>query len=75
MQVLYTLEILTDQGTQFMNQTPRIFEEIITVVEWANNEVNRQIRNILADEECKPDWPQVLCMPEKLLSSSVNKYS
>ena len=41
------------------------------IVERANKEVNRHIRNILADDECIPDWPQMLCMTEKLLNSTV----
>ena len=41
------------------------------IVERANKEVNRHIRNILADEDCIQDWPQMLCMTEKLLNSSV----
>jgi hypothetical protein len=75
------LEILTDQGTQFMNQTLTHLASVSDhltiayskdengIVERANKEVNRHIRNILADEECIPDWPQMLCMTEKLLNS------
>ena len=64
------LEILTDQGTQFMNQTLTNLASVsgirhhVTIpyskeengiVERANKEVNRHIRNILADEECIQD--------------------
>ena len=40
------------------------------IVERANKEVNRHIRNILADKDCIPDWPQ---MTEKLLNRSVKQ--
>ena len=40
-------------------------------MERANKEVNRHIRNILADKEIVENWPQMLCMTEKLLNSSV----
>ena len=41
------------------------------IVERDDKEVNRHIRDILVDEECTQDWPQRLCMTEKLLNSSV----
>jgi len=82
------LEILTDQGTQFMKQTlthlasisgikhhvttPYSKEENV-IVERAKKEVNRQIRNILTDKDCIPDWPQILCVTEKILNSSVKQ--
>jgi transposase InsO family protein len=82
------LEIMTDQGTQFMNQTlthlatlsgmkhhvsiPYSKEEN-GIVERANKEVNRHIRNIVADKDCVHDWPKLLCMTEKLLNSSVKQ--
>ena len=40
------------------------------IVERANKQVNRHIRNILPDKDCMPDWPQMLCMTEKLLNNS-----
>ena len=43
------------------------------IVERANKEINRHIRNILADKELVENWPQMLCMTEKLLNSSVKK--
>jgi len=43
------------------------------IVERANKEVKRSIQNILADEECIPEWPQLLCTIEKLLNSSVKQ--
>ena len=82
------LEIVTDQGSQFMNQTLQSFATLTGVrhhgtipyskeengiVERANKEVNRHIRNILADKEIVENWPQMLCMTEKLLNSSVKK--
>ena len=42
-------------------------------MERANKEVNRHIRNILSDKECVANWPQMLCMTEKLLNSSVKQ--
>ena len=82
------IEIMTDRGTQFMNQTlthlttisgirhhlsiPYSKEEN-GIVERANKEVNRHIRNILADTECIHEWPQMLCMIEKVLNSSIKQ--
>ena len=43
------------------------------IVERANKEVNRHIRNILADKDCITDWPQMLCLTENLLYSSVKQ--
>jgi hypothetical protein len=37
-------------------------EEENDIVERANKEVNRHIRNILADKECVDNLPQMLCM-------------
>ena len=42
-------------------------------MERANKEVNRHIRNILSGQECEANWPQMLCMTEKLLNSSVKQ--
>ena len=86
-------EIVTDQGSQFVNQTLQSFATLTGVrhhmgiaygttpyskeengiVERANKEVNRHIRNILADKEFVDNWPQMLCLTEKLLNSSVKK--
>ena len=33
----------------------------------------RHIRNILADKECIQELPQILCMTEKLLNSSIKQ--
>jgi len=41
------------------------------IVERANKEVNRHIRNILFDKNVIPNWSKMLCMTEKLLNSSV----
>ena len=88
MQVCTLLEILTDQGTQFMKQTLSHLAAVSSirhhvtipyskeengVVERTNKEVNRHIRNILADKDCIPDWPPMLCMTEKLLNSPVKQ--
>ena len=35
------------------------------IVERANKEVNRHIRNILLDKECVTNWTQMICMTEK----------
>jgi len=83
-----SLEIMTDYGTQFMNKTFDGFSTLSGIrhhssipysneengiVERANKEVNRHIRNILSDKECVANWPQMLCMTEKLLNSSVKQ--
>ena len=39
----------------------------------ANKEVNQHIRNILADKHCIHEWPQMLCMTEKLLNSIIKQ--
>jgi len=41
-----------------------------SIVERANKEVNRHIRNILVDKECIHEWPQMLRMTETFLNSS-----
>ena len=41
------------------------------IVERENKEINRHTRNILAEKECVDDWPQMFCVTEKLLESSV----
>ena len=79
---------MTDYGTQFMNKTFDGFSTLSGIrhhssipysneengiVERANKEVNRHIRNILSDKECVANWPQMLCMTEKLLNSSVKQ--
>ena len=79
---------MTDYRTQFMNKTLEGFttfsgirhlssipysKEENGIVERANKEVNRHIRNILSDKECAANWPQMLCMTEKLLNSSVKQ--
>jgi len=43
------------------------------IAERANKEVNRHIQNILSDHECVKNWPQMLCMTEKILNSSVKQ--
>jgi len=82
------LEIMTDYGSQFMKKTLEGFaalsgirhhsnipysKEENGIVGRANKEVNRHIRNILSDKECVANWPQMLCMTEKLLNSSVKQ--
>ena len=82
------MEIITDGWTQFMNSTlthlttisgichylsiPHSNEEN-GIVERANKEVNRRIRNILADKDCIHELPKMLCMTEKLLNSSIKQ--
>ena len=55
-----------------MGSIPYLKEEN-GIVERANKEVNRYTRNILLDKECVANWPQMLCMTEKLLNSSVKQ--
>jgi len=66
------LEILTDQGTQFMNQT---LTHLASISIYLIKEVNRNIRNILADKNCMPDWPQMLCMTKNSLAAPLKKPS
>ena len=71
------LEIMTDCGSQFMNATLEGYATLTGVrhhstipyskeengiVERANKEVNRHIRNISSDHECVKNWPQMLCI-------------
>ena len=42
-------------------------------MERANKEVTRHIRNILSENECVANWPQMLCMTQWLLNSSVKQ--
>ena len=39
------------------------------IISSANKEVIRHIRNILADKECVDNWPKMLCMTKRMLSS------
>jgi hypothetical protein len=79
---------MTDYKTQFMNKTVEGFapltglrhhsslpysKEENGIVERANKEVNRHIRNILSDKECVANWPQMPYMTENLLNSSVKQ--
>ena len=48
------LEIVTDFGSQFMNQ--------YGIVERANKKVNRHIRNILFDKGHFKNWSRLLCI-------------
>jgi transposase InsO family protein len=82
------LEIVTDFGSQFVNQMLQHFfqesgirhhttipysKEENGIVERANKEVNRHIRNILFDKGRFPNWSRMLRMTEKLLNSSIKK--
>ena len=70
------LEIVMDQGSQLMNQgfatltgvrhhgTIPYSKDENGIVDRENKEVNRHIRNILADKEIVENWPQMLCMTE-----------
>jgi len=75
------LEIMTDCGSQFMNQTLCKFAVLTSVrhhytipyskeengsVERSNKEVNWLISNILADNDYVKNWPQMLCMAENI---------
>ena len=82
------LEIVTDFGLQFMNQLlthfnaesgikhhttiPKAKEEI-GIVERANKDVNRHIRNVLFDKGPFKNWSRLLCMTERVLNTSVEK--
>ena len=81
-------EIMTDKGSQFMNDTLIKFANLagIThlssipyskeengIVERANKEVNRLIRNILFDHDVIDEWSSYLHMMEKLFNSSIKQ--
>ena len=74
------LEIVTDFGSQFMTQLLTHFyaetgikhhttipysKEENGIVERANKEVNRHIRNILFDKGHFKNWSRLLCMTER----------
>ena len=82
------LDIMTDYGSQFNNKTLEGYatlsgvkhhasipfsKEENSIVERSNKEVNRHLRNILSDKECVTNWPQMLCMTEKLLNLSIKQ--
>ena len=83
-----SLEIVTDFGSQFMNLLLTHFnvepgikhhttipysKEENRIVEWANKEVNRHIRNILFNKAHFKNWSRLLCMTERVLNISVTK--
>ena len=79
--VLPPAQIITDYGSQFVNQMLTHFYEITGIkqhmtIPYSKEEngiveVNRHIRNILFDKNIIPNWSKMLCMIEKLLNSSV----
>jgi hypothetical protein len=81
-------EIITDMGSQFINSTLDKFAKIANfthlktipyskeengIVERANKEVNRHIRNILFDSEIRDNWSDFILLTEKLLNSSTKQ--
>ena len=66
LQTFATLTGVRHHGTMSYSKDENI------IVERENKEVNCHIRNSLADKELD-NWPQTLCMTEKLLNSSVKK--
>jgi hypothetical protein len=81
-------QIMTDKGSQFMNDTLKRFAHIAGIahltsipyskeengiVERQNKEVNRHIRNILFDLDIVDSWTDFIVMIEKLLNSSVKQ--
>jgi hypothetical protein len=81
-------EIMTDKGSQFMNDTLINYAKLAGlthlssipyskeengIVERANKEVNRLIRNILFDNDVIDDWSSFLHMIEKLFNSSIKQ--
>jgi transposase InsO family protein len=83
------LEIVTDFGSQFMNQLLTHFnaetgikhhttipysKEENGIVERANKEVNGHIRNILFDKRHFKNWSRgLLCMTKRVLNTSVKQ--
>ena len=87
---LAPLEIVTDFCSQFMNQLLTYFyaesgirhhtmisysKEEHGIVERANKEVNRHIRNVLFDKGDFKNWSRLLCMTERVLNTSVKQPS
>jgi hypothetical protein len=79
--------ILTDNGSQFINQiisrmtelyginhntTTAYSKEENGLVERANKEVNRHLRNIVFDLDIKNDWAVYLPMVQRLMNSTVH---
>ena len=82
------LEIVSDYGSQFVNQMLAHFHDITGIkhhmtipyskeengiVERANKEVNRHIRKILFDKGKFQNWSKMLCMTVKVLNSSIKQ--
>ena len=82
----FPLSITTDNGSQFMNEMfqslTRIYginhirtipysKEENGIVERANKEVNRHLRNIIFDSNITNDWSDYLPLIEKLFNSSI----
>jgi transposase InsO family protein len=82
------LELVTDFGSQFVNQLLSHFNEMTGIkhhttipyskeengiVERANKEVNRHIRNILFDKGHFKNWSRMLCMTERILNTSIKQ--
>jgi hypothetical protein len=80
--------IITDFGSQFVNQVLFHFNKMTGIkhhttipyskeengiVERANKEVNRHIRNILFDKGHFKYWTRYLCMTERILNSSIKQ--
>ena len=81
-------EIMTDKGSQFMDDTLNKFanfagithlssipysKEENGIVERANKDVNRLIRNIRFDHDVIDEWSCYLHMMEKLFNSSIKQ--
>ena len=61
-----------ESGIKYHTTIPYSKEEN-GIVEWANKEVNRHIRNILFDKGHLKNWSRLLCMTERNLNTSVKQ--
>ena len=80
------LELVTDQGTQFVNETLTEYlnvagllkietipysKEENSIVERANKEVNRHLRNVIFDTRVIDNWIDYITIIESLFNSTV----
>ena len=83
----FATDLLSDQGTQFVNETISALttlmgvKQILTapyskqenaIVERANREVLRHLRAILYDRRIQSDWSAVLPMVQRIMNSEVH---
>ena len=71
------LVIMTDYGSQFMNKTLEGFAARSGIRHHSSmphsKEENGIVERANIDKECVTNWPQMICMTEKLLNLSVTR--